>query len=503
MNNRFLPKLPAIVFLSIFLLLLVQLYYLNSSLSLQKTVFNNTINQTLEKTLLEERKWRTDSIARSMYRWLVDSTLTRIYSKQHPSSGKTIYYVEDRSASEKQRTDFSLGYENRPIKDDKDPMADTIAQHVVGIFKQSYLSYQTVFYYTATIGDSAVALSDKLRADSLNFRRIYEEELRSEGIEAPFQIKHVFFDDSISFNRISKESANSKAIQTKLYKSDFYYKGDPKYVYAVFDQPYSWILRNLLGPILVSALILVLVAGLLVYFYRTVRKQKQLAALKNDFIDNMTHELKTPISIISAAAEAMQDFGFNNDPQKSNKYLSNIRGQAKQLNNIVSKVLAISTFDKEELKLSPSNFSLNELLGEIKEGISPYLENRAFSIILPEADMRITADRFHLKNVLFNIIDNAVKYNDKDSIEIGVVYQSTADRQSIVITDNGCGIPLEHIEQVFNKFYRVPTGNIQKTRGFGLGLFYVKKMMDAHNGQVKIESVPGKQTTILLTFPKL
>lgn len=490
------------MFLSIFLLLLVQLYYLDSSLSLQKTVFNNRINQTLEKTLLEERKWRTDSIARSMYRWLLDTTLTRIYSKQHRSSGKTVYYVEDNSAPEIQRTDFSLGYENRPIKDKDDPMVDTIAQHVVGIFKQSYLSYQTVFYYTVTIGDSAVALSDKLRADSLNFRRIYQEELRAEGIEASFQLKNVLFEDTVLFNQISKESADSKAIQTKLYKSDFYHKGEPKYVYAVFDKPYSWIIRNLLGPLLVSVLILFLVTGLLVFFYRTVRKQKQLASLKNDFIDNMTHELKTPISIISAAAEALQDFGFNKDPEKSSKYLSNIRGQAKQLNNIVSKVLAISTFDKEELKISPSSFSLNEVFGEIKEGIRPFLENRAFFLYLPETDMPILADRFHLKNVVFNIVDNAIKYNDKEKIEVKVEYQLTADRRAVIITDNGSGIPGEHIEQVFNKFYRVPTGNIQKTRGFGLGLFYVKKMMDAHLGEVKINSIAGKQTSIILSFPK-
>lgn len=494
-----------LLFISVgmFFLLLAQVYYLNKLVGLQKVDFNKQINNTLESSLAAERKWRTDSLCNSLRRWIKDSSLTKVYSRLNKADNKMNYIVEDVGRFDPQSANFSLDFENRPIMGPDDPVKQLVIEQVVSSFRQSYLSYQSIFYYTKTLGDSADALNHVLRLDTLTFKNILSKQLLSKGITTPFKLRYLLESDTISQAKHTLLAAGPFSLQTRLFRSDLYNNSDRKLVFASFDNPSPWLFRALFWPLAISFLLFILIAALFFYFYKTLAQQKKLAELKDDFVDNMTHELKTPISIISAAAEALQDFGFNKDPEKSGKYLSNIRGQAKQLNNIVSKVLAMSTSDKEEIKLSPSNFSLNELLGEIKEGISPFLENRAFSIFLPETDMRITADRFHLKNVLFNVIDNAVKYNDKERVQIEVAYQSTAHWQSIVVTDNGCGIPLEHIEQVFNKFHRVPTGNIQKTRGFGLGLFYVKKMMDAHNGQVKIESVQGKQTTILLTFPKL
>lgn len=503
MNRPRFSSFLVIIGTGMLLLLLAQVYYLTELVRLQKIDFNKQINNTLESSLSAERQWRTDSLCKAMRRWINDSSLIRIYSRPNSINNGMNYILEDVRGPNPQSTSFSLAFEKRPIVGSNDPVRTVVMETVISNFRQSYISYQSVFYYTKSLGDSTNALNDALRLDSSFLQAILIKALRSKNINISFKLNYLSELDSTGIQRHSLLATDPWSLQTRLFRSDMFKNSNQKLVFASFDKPSLWLFQGLIWPIIISFSIFLLIAALFYYFYRALAQQKKLATLKSDFVDNMTHELKTPISIISAAAEALQDFGVNTDQIKSDKYLTNIRGQAKQLNNIVSKVLAISAFDKKEFNLSKSKFSMNELLEEIKGGFDPFLENCRFTICTPEKDLFLSGDRFHLKNLFFNIIDNAIKYNDKANIEVEVAYQTGAEIQTIRVKDNGQGIPREHIDNVFNKFYRVPSGNVQKTRGFGLGLFYVKKIVEAHNGRVMIESTPGKQTVIVLSFPNI
>lgn len=501
MKNPLFNKFVLGIFVCLMVLLAVQWYSLHHFVGLQRVEFNKSINNVLEKTISDNRKVRTDSISHEMYRWLMDTTLTKIYSKLHADYKQTVYYVEDVTAPRIQRTDFSLPYDNRPVTPGNDSVKMAIAQHVVTLFRQQYLDYESVYYYTYTIGAKAAALSEKLRNDTLQLKQAFIQHLEEAGLSTDFRLKFMEEQDSVEINTYTQLAMAPQSLQTRLYKTGSYTKSQRMYVAATFDDPTQWLFGKLLTPILISVGIVLGVAGALFYFYRIIRKQKQLAQLKNDFIDNMTHELKTPIATIHAAAEALQFFGAHEDVTKREKYLTNITSQADRLNTIVNKVLDISSFDRNELALQRSKIPVNDLLREIQQTHKLVHPDVELTMELSPAETEITGDRFHLKNVLFNLVDNAVKHSNLDKPVIRITAMKEANNSGIVVHDNGQGIPADHLPRIFDKFYRVPTGNIHRVKGFGLGLYYVKKIIDLHDGVITIESQLGKGTSVHIQLP--
>lgn len=500
MKNSFNRPLTGI-FICLVILLAAQGYHLYSSVQLQRIEFNKSINTVLEKTIADNRKLRADSLTNSMYRWLMDTTLTSIYSKPWVTNPvQNIYYVKDLRAPQHPHTDFSLGFENRPIVPGNDTVKSVIARHIAQIFRNQYVDYESVFYYTQTVGDSASRLSTHLRNDTLMLQETYTDNIRNAGISADFVLKFIDDQDSTQINALTNQAYNPKSLLTRPYKTGGYNKSQRVYVVAAFEDPTEWLFGRLLIPILVSFGIVLGVAIALFYFYRIIRKQKQLAQLKNDFIDNMTHELKTPIATIAAAAEALQNFGVREDETRTNKYLSNITNQADRLNTIVNKVLDISSFDRNDVVLQKATFRLNDLLREIQETHKTVHPEVDLDMELA-ADAEITGDRFHLKHVLFNLVDNAVKYNTSAKPMIKISTQQEDAHSGITVEDNGQGIASDHLAKIFEKFYRVPTGNIHRVKGFGLGLYYVKKIIEMHKGMVSIESELGKGTSVRIQLP--
>lgn len=501
MKRAFVNKSLIGIFICLAILLAAQSYHLYNSVQLQRIEFNKSINTILEKTIADNRRLRADSLSNSMYRWLMDTTLTKIYSKPHRTEqNKTIYYVKDVSAPEIQYTDFSLAFENRPIVPGNDSIRSIIAQHVVKIFRNQYVDYESVFYYTRTVGDSAAMLSARLRNDTLMLKETFAENIHKANISALFTMKFLDDQDSIRINTYTNQAFHPQSLQTRLYKTGGYNKSQRVYVMATFEDPTQWLLGKLLVPIVISIGIVLGVAAALFYFYRIIRKQKKLAQLKNDFIDNMTHELKTPIATIAVAAEALQHFGVRKDEVKTNKYLNNIISQAGRLNTIVNKVLDISSFEQNDVMLQKGTFRLNDLMREIQETHKTVHPEVTLNMELA-SDTEITGDRFHLKHVLFNLVDNAVKYNTSAKPVIKISTNREEDHSGITVYDNGDGIPADHLPKIFEKFYRVPTGNIHRVKGFGLGLYYVKKIIELHQGIVSIESEPGKGTSVYIQLP--
>jgi len=240
-------------------------------------------------------------------------------------------------------------------------------------------------------------------------------------------------------------------------------------------------------------------------FYVTVNallRQKKLSEIKNDFINNMTHEFKTPLATISLAVDAMRNEKVAQDRQKSEYFSGIIKEENKRMNKQVETILQASLLDRQELQLNLKSLHAHAVIQEAMENFQLQLEGkggRAELQLNAKKDL-LEADEVHFTNLISNLIDNAVKYS-KDALLIRITTHSTSKSVVIRIEDNGIGMSKETLRRIFEKFYRAHTGNLHNVKGFGLGLSYVKTIVEAHHGKIKVDSIVGKGTTFTLEFP--
>jgi len=275
---------------------------------------------------------------------------------------------------------------------------------------------------------------------------------------------------------------------------------DLDYYFVVkFPSRESYLLSNMFTTIL---FLITTVLSILFFMYTIwiILRQKRLSVLQRDFINNMTHEFKTPISSIKIAADVLaKDPSIAND-SRMKKYASIIKDQNARLNDQVEKVLNIARIEKNsfELKLEPIN--LSNTLTNIADQESVKLTSGGISLTLSDPDLTIMADRLHFTNVVTNVLDNAIKYSDK-APAISMVANKQPDSVQLSISDNGIGLNKENLKKIFDKFYRVNTGNVHNIKGFGLGLFYVQNVCNAHGWDISAQSAEGKGTTIAINIP--
>ncbi|MGX5818132.1 sensor histidine kinase [Chitinophaga lutea] len=273
-----------------------------------------------------------------------------------------------------------------------------------------------------------------------------------------------------------------------------------RYLQARFSSPMPQILKGMLGSLAGSAALLLLTTGCFVFMLRTILRQKRLSEVKNDFINNMTHELKTPIATVSAAVEAMQHFNALSDPHKTETYLRISRQELQRLSDLVEKVLHIAAEEKEDFALHYEPTDVNDMIADIVANhrlhASKELDFRYNLLSTP----LVQADKTHLSNAINNLVDNAVKYSGDPAI-IAIDTARRDNRLHITVRDNGRGIPPHYHDSIFEKFFRVPTGNLHNVKGFGLGLSYVKKVVEMHGGSVSVKSVPDKGSEFILEIP--
>ncbi|MDR0976619.1 MAG: HAMP domain-containing histidine kinase [Prevotellaceae bacterium] len=234
--------------------------------------------------------------------------------------------------------------------------------------------------------------------------------------------------------------------------------------------------------------------------------QKKLTEMKNDFINNMTHEFKTPISTISLAAQMLKDPAVGKSPAMFGHISGVINDETKRLRFQVEKVLQMSMFDKQRATLKMKDLDVNELITGVINTFALKVESYNGNIT-SELNARqpfVLADEMHLTNVIFNLMDNAVKYKKPDEeLKLTVKTWNEQEKLNISIQDNGIGIKRENLKKIFDKFYRVHTGNLHDVKGFGLGLSYVKKIVTEHKGTIRAESEPGVGTKFIITLPSL
>ncbi len=257
-----------------------------------------------------------------------------------------------------------------------------------------------------------------------------------------------------------------------------------------------------ISPYTYLVLIVVFVLLFFGFAVMVIFRQKRLSEVKTDFINNMTHELKTPISSIGLSSEMIMRTDPKDDPDKIKRYAGLIFKENKRLENQVERVLNIAKLDKHEITLKKEAFDIHELLNEVKDNIE-FNQNESGGKIELELNAEkcvLNVDPVHISNVVYNLVDNAIKYcQKKPEIQI----RTSNDKRGFMleIQDNGIGIRREDLKMIFDKFYRVPTGNLHDVKGFGLGLYYVKKIVEEHQGTVYARSALNKGTTFVINFP--
>ncbi|TXI83631.1 MAG: HAMP domain-containing histidine kinase [Crocinitomicaceae bacterium] len=318
------------------------------------------------------------------------------------------------------------------------------------------------------------------------------------------------FTDSIVFGniiRFSKDSLYAPVSDTAvgITSAQLTWKKDGHYFTVFFPNVVSESIEPMdsLGSPWIFMVIIVSVVFLFFAFaISIIVKQKRLSEIKTDFINNMTHELKTPISTIALSSDMLMRGDFSDDPEKLKRYASIIYKENKRLENQVERVLNVAKMDKETLQLKKESFDMHELLVEVKENFEfNQLEHGGeIEMNLDATNFKLEVDPVHISNVVFNLLDNAIKYCE---VQPHVVLRTKNEKNNfeLEISDNGIGIKREDLKLIFDKFYRVPTGNLHNVKGFGLGLYYVKIVIEQHGGSIHVKSSVGKGTTFTIRLP--
>ncbi|MCO6500782.1 MAG: HAMP domain-containing histidine kinase [Vicingus serpentipes] len=277
---------------------------------------------------------------------------------------------------------------------------------------------------------------------------------------------------------------------------------NPHFLSVYFPHQKGYLLKTMWAMLLTSVLLLISIVFGFTYTIQTIFKQKKLSEVKNDFISNMTHELKTPISTISLACEALNDKDISDNKEVKANYVNMIYQENKRLGVLVERVLKSATWNNEDLKLKKESLNLHQIINEVVANISIQVSSKKGQIKkeLGAENQVLFADKVHITNMVYNLLDNANKYSPTTP-SIVITTENIREGIMLTVSDNGLGIKKENLNKIFDKFYRVPTGNVHNVKGFGLGLNYVKALIEKHNGEISVVSEYGKGTKFSVYLP--
>jgi two-component system phosphate regulon sensor histidine kinase PhoR len=330
---------------------------------------------------------------------------------------------------------------------------------------------------------------------SVDYKKIdslIENQLAQKGIDLQTSFHHLKNDTL--FHQTKDTVLNS---DTFFLSSKSTFVKDREKFKILYNNPNIVAFKRSTFGILLSLLLSLSVISSLFYLLKIINQQKELATIKNDLISNITHEFKTPIATVSAAIEALKNFNILDDKVKTKKYLSMSSVQLKKLHLMVEKLLETATLDSEQLLLKKETIDAVEMTERLvnKHQMLAHHKELVFSSNLQPIYLNV--DVFHFENVLSNLIDNAIKYGgNRIEININSILTST----EITIADNGTGIEKNQQEKIFDQFYRVPKGNTHNVKGFGIGLYYSKKIIEKHEGSISLSS-DHKQTVFKIKIP--
>lgn len=334
-----------------------------------------------------------------------------------------------------------------------------------------------------------------------------EEMIKNGLIRHGIKLKHYFlvkdyYGKSVFTNQEQDLFKKGTVYKITLFPNDFF--NEPHFLYVYFPHQKKYIFKSISMLTISSLAFMLIVVFCFGYVVHIIFKQKKLNDMKTDFINNMTHELKTPVATISLASEMLKKDSVIENKVRANRYAEIIFDENKRLGAQVEKVLQTAVLEKGDFKLNLVKIDVHELIEKVLEKISLQIEsnNGKVFVHLDAIHHFVMADEMHLTNIINNLLDNAIKYSDA-ILEITIKTKCTDNKLEISIADKGIGMSKENQQRAFEKFYRVSTGNIHNVKGFGLGLSYVKLMVEAHAGRVTVQSELNKGSTFHIFLPLL
>ncbi|WP_338409346.1 ATP-binding protein [uncultured Flavobacterium sp.] len=329
-------------------------------------------------------------------------------------------------------------------------------------------------------------------SDSIKYNivdSIFKTELNRKKIHLNYGFKHMKNDSLINYFTKNKEDFHQKIVS----KSSFFKPSETLVLH--FNYSNLMLFQRMGNEIILSFVFLIAVISCLFFMLHIINKQKRIDEIKNDFINNITHEFKTPITTISTALEAMSNFNPLNDIEKNKKYISISVSQLSKLENMVEKILETATLNTDELKLNYEQLDLISFINIIVEKHQT-ITTKKISFLNDLNHLLFWADPFYLENVFLNLIDNSIKYGGE---AITITTQITDNNILIDVTDNGNNIPKYEEKAIFDKFYRIPKGNIHDIKGYGIGLYFSKIILEKHYGSLTL--INTNKTTFRITLP--
>jgi two-component system phosphate regulon sensor histidine kinase PhoR len=492
------------------------------ALAIKGEQFNDAVNSALVKVAYQLEMEEASAFAE----YAKDITMQRssgIFpsnSKQSISGSlnlkgsKFSYEFMQRSTGRIRHEEIVINFkDNKPDSDSNDrgrpgdfPNAFDIFHESDGFASQQYEERLDVragmfLFQSRKVLLSQFPIEDRIDLSTLG--RLIKAELKRQGIALDFKYAVKSFPAGQERFIFGDKNYNSKQLdeyKTLLFPHDEDLK--PNWLYVYFPRQNTFLLKETGLLVIPTFVLTAMLIGIFVFTIMIILKQKKLSNIKNDFINNMTHELKTPISTISLASQMLRDNSVSNTPKTIEHISGIIFQESKRLTTQVEKVLQMAVFNEGKLKLKVKEVNINALIQSVVLNFELRIKSKNGELIteLRADPCIIKGDEVHITNVLFNLLDNAVKYS-KDEPKVIITTEIKDEHVVVSVKDHGIGIQSEHHSQIFERFYRVPTGHVHDVKGFGLGLSYVKKIVDAHKGKIKVESALNKGTKFMIYFP--
>ncbi len=498
MKKRTVFILGLIMGFSFLALLALQLMYLEEMVSMRRTQFDESVKRSLYNAA---HKLELNETMAYLEKDIAQAEKTAQMGKQGVGIVTHQYnYKNDGLVSSfEMRT---IVVPKRPKQNNNITDASRSLQEVI---RSRYVHQRSLM--EEVIYKMLYTASDKPLEQRINFQNLDRElhaELQNNGIDIPYH-----FAVSTSDGREVYRCSDYEAAGEEHSYSQILFSNDPPNKMGVlkihFPTMNSYIFSSV--RFVIPALFFTIVLCVtFIYTLFIIFRQKKVTELKNDFINNMTHEFKTPISTISLAAQMLTDNSVSKSPQMLQHITGIISDESRRLRFQVEKVLQVSLFDEQKASLKTRELDVNELVTGVVNTFALKVEKNAGTIVtqLEASDPVILADEMHITNVVFNLMDNAVKYKrDDESLRLTIKTWNEQDKFCLSIQDNGLGIKKENLKRIFDRFYRVHTGNVHDVKGFGLGLAYVKKVIQDHRGTISVESELGVGTKFIIVLPLL
>ncbi|GGB17206.1 sensor histidine kinase [Mucilaginibacter rubeus] len=487
---------------AIAMVLLLQFYWVKNYYIVNQATFEKEVNMAFEDALKKEFSIRCDTIQQLLAKRLMDTTEFLITSRFDTAEKKNIFTIANAHQPGQKFSSSALSFRgiNKALLPGDTAFKWAIATRFAYTMRTEDLQNHVVYYRTQNLGGFMVDNVNKYDFDTTRLRPVLAHYLKDRNIETPFRFYVRETDSTMNRSHFDEKLLARYPIITKSYPT-YKQKGKEQYVRAMFSNPFSYIIGRMGYMFAGSLLLIALVAFSLIYLLRTLFREKRLSAIKNDFISNITHEFKTPIATASAAIEALNGFGVLDNREKTQRYLSYTKNELEKLAGLVDRVLSISVYENADFDIKPERVDIDaEIKGLLaraaalpgKEINWTYVNNTGISSIM--------ADKLYFEHAVNNVVDNAFKYSGT-RVQLVVSVSIKNNFLVIEVKDNGIGIAANDLPLVFEKFYRVPSGNQHRVKGHGLGLSYVKSIVDRHRGWCKIESELGKGTTLSLAWP--